>query len=127
MAWYYLDQNRNQVQIEKEGLKALLEAGAITKDTLVWNEAMTDWLPLSKALPDLVGERPALPVATPKVTLPKVNTPAASNPYVTPAVSQPGGSNLVDVREVTAVIGRNTGWIKFMAIMLIITGVFYLM
>jgi hypothetical protein len=50
MKWYYDGGNgQRQGPVSEAELDALLEAGSISTQTLVWNDTMSDWAPLSKA------------------------------------------------------------------------------
>lgn len=107
MAWYYLDSKQERIEVEQEALKRLLDAGVINRDTLVWNETLTDWTPLWKALPEAVAE----PAPT-----------QALNPYATPASSTLTTKGSSTIRDFAALIGANAGWIKFLGVVNIIWG-----
>ena len=47
MNWYYVDGGRQAGPVDDAGLYALLAAGKITNETLVWREGLTDWQPFS--------------------------------------------------------------------------------
>ncbi len=47
MNWYYVNQGQQVGPIDDDAVQRLVGAGAITADTLVWNETMTDWQPYS--------------------------------------------------------------------------------
>lgn len=65
MQWFYADDSDRQHEVSEEDLPALVEAGTIRKDTLVWNETLDDWKSASEARPDLFGGAPLPPALTP--------------------------------------------------------------
>src|SRR5215210_1480318 len=54
MSWYYAENNERRGPVEDAAFDALVSAGTVTPDTLVWQQGMDTWQPLSKA-----GYRPA--------------------------------------------------------------------
>ncbi|MEM9017192.1 MAG: DUF4190 domain-containing protein [Verrucomicrobiota bacterium] len=64
MRWYYADSSNQQQEATPERLAALVESGEITDQTLVWNESLPDWVPLSQASPELFGGAPRPPALT---------------------------------------------------------------
>jgi len=124
MQWYYLDAQRQQVQTDEAGLRRIHAEGGIGRDTLVWNETMTEWLPLAEALPGASASTRS-PVAVPVVTNPRVAPGgAALNPYSAPvssAADASGGS--ANVRAFAAILAENRKWAKFTGVLLIIYGV----
>lgn len=133
MQWYYLDSNRKQVEVSDEQLAELYKNGTINKDTLVWNEDMTDWTPLGTARPDIVTNAPvAGAVSTPEPSASAAAAPVVStskptggsgtglNPYAAPSSTlTPDNST---VRAIAGVLASNAAWIKFLAILNIISG-----
>jgi uncharacterized RDD family membrane protein YckC len=79
MSWYYAENNERRGPIEDAAFEALVSAGTITPQTLVWKEGMAEWTPYSN-----VG-RPASPVTTPQ----PVATATAEMPVATAAGAQP--------------------------------------
>ena len=45
MNWYYASQGRRVGPVDDTEFEALVETGAITQDTLVWNETLSKWTP----------------------------------------------------------------------------------
>lgn len=45
MNWYYASQGRRVGPVDDTEFEALVETGAITPDTLVWNETLSKWTP----------------------------------------------------------------------------------
>ena len=45
MNWYYASQGKRVGPVEDTEFEALVETGAITQDTLVWNETLSQWTP----------------------------------------------------------------------------------
>ncbi|MFT5470597.1 MAG: hypothetical protein ACI8UO_005726 [Verrucomicrobiales bacterium] len=75
MDWYYEHTGTQLGPISESELSRLVQSGAVTGATRVWNETLTDWSPLSTVAPHLV---PAVPA--------HASPPPASvqNPYQTP-------------------------------------------
>lgn len=49
--WYYIDQEGvRQGPISSSGIARAFEKGKLTIDSLVWNEELTDWIPVSSLL-----------------------------------------------------------------------------
>jgi len=73
MDWFYATKDKAQAgPVDEAALQRMLEEGAITKETLVWRDGMTDWAPLSTR-PELSvqGNRPlaaSLPGTPPEPT-----------------------------------------------------------
>ena len=59
--WYYAVNGERKGPVEEEELRALLSAGTVTGDALVWTAGMAQWLP-ARACPALAGQL-TLPVA----------------------------------------------------------------
>jgi hypothetical protein len=55
-AWFYASQDNRQISCSEDELRGLIAAGAVTADTFVWSEGMTDWQKAGE-IPDL---RPSL-------------------------------------------------------------------
>ncbi|MDX2226704.1 MAG: RDD family protein [Verrucomicrobiae bacterium] len=47
MNWYYIENKVRQGPVDEVAFKNLAEGGRITPETMVWQEGMTDWVPLS--------------------------------------------------------------------------------
>ena len=54
MSWYYAENNERRGPIEVPAFDALVHAGAIRPETLVWSEGMPGWVPYSQS-----GHQPA--------------------------------------------------------------------
>jgi hypothetical protein len=59
MQWFYASNGQQAGPISEAELEALLRAGTINPQTLIWREGMTDWQPLGVARP--VGGPPPIP------------------------------------------------------------------
>ena len=46
--WYYAIGNEQKGPLTGDQIRAILTAGTITRETLVWSPAMTGWLPLGQ-------------------------------------------------------------------------------
>ena len=54
MSWYYAENNERRGPIDVPAFDALIHAGAIKPETLVWSEGMPNWVPCSQS-----GHQPA--------------------------------------------------------------------
>jgi len=72
MSWYYAESGQPKGPITEDQLSALVAAGTVTQDTMVWREGMPGWEPLSKARPGGVAtpDHPAGPPASSAGTVP---------------------------------------------------------
>lgn len=52
MTWFYADDNDQQYEADESRLPDLVKDGTIRRDTLVWNETMTDWVKAQSVRPD---------------------------------------------------------------------------
>ena len=51
MDWYYAEENKRQIgPLSDDEFQKFVADGVVKPETLVWNEGMADWLPLSRAL-----------------------------------------------------------------------------
>jgi uncharacterized membrane protein len=69
MNWYYAAGGQQQGPVDDAQLDALIQAGTVTQDTLIWREGMAGWQPLRQARPT-AGGSPALaapPLAAPPI------------------------------------------------------------
>jgi len=55
MTWYYAQGDQRQGPVSDSELDALLAAGTINENTLVWKEGMANWMPLKEARPSAPG------------------------------------------------------------------------
>jgi hypothetical protein len=117
MHWYYLDAQRQQNQTDEASLRQLLENGTLEKSTLVWNETLTEWLPLSKALP-APGSGAGASAKSPEPPLPD---PSPSPSNAAPAFPLTGSA--AGVRAFAAILSVNSGWIRFLGGSLVLLGV----
>lgn len=51
MNWYYADNGQQAGPVDENQLRALIQSGRITAETLVWREGMSNWQPLREADP----------------------------------------------------------------------------
>ena len=49
MSWYYAENNERRGPIEDAAFQALVAAGTIRPETLVWRDGLTEWVPYSQA------------------------------------------------------------------------------
>jgi len=59
--WYYAVEGASVGPVSEEEFKALIAAGTIHSDTLVWQEGMDDWLPFGRA-DNQIGSGPVPPL-----------------------------------------------------------------
>ena len=68
--YYYLSSDRKQQgPVPEERLRALLVAGIVSADTLIWGEGMPGWQPLSNVLPtsaSSLGQQESVPTPAPQ-------------------------------------------------------------
>lgn len=91
--WYYLLKGEQFGPVSEEALRREILAGVIDAQTMVWNPAMTEWRPLSEALPDAVAIQvsspaPPVPPAPPAPPAPPV-PPTQPAPPTAPVSSAP--------------------------------------
>ena len=55
MSWYYAENNERRGPVEEAAFQALVTAGTITPDTLVWREGFANWIPYSQAVSAAAG------------------------------------------------------------------------
>lgn len=67
MDWYYANERDEQIQLSEDELKTLAEGGAVSPDSLIWNESMSDWKPCREVKPEWFS--PAEQSAPPAVSL----------------------------------------------------------
>ena len=63
MSWYYAENNERRGPIEDDAFQALVAAGTIQPDTLVWREGLASWVPYREAASGAAGPsepRPAV-------------------------------------------------------------------
>ena len=65
MEWYYADAAEQQHTVQEEQLPELVANGTIQRNTLVWNESMSDWKPAGEVRPDLFEGTAAGPALSP--------------------------------------------------------------
>lgn len=69
MDWYYSKNNQQQGPVTRERLEELVRSGEVKPFDLVWNETMTDWVPLGSlpgfALPPVPQAQSPGPSAAP--------------------------------------------------------------
>lgn len=65
MQWIYADEAEQQHEFSEEQFPALISSNRIGRETLVWNETMSDWQPCAEVRPDLFDGIPMPPALTP--------------------------------------------------------------
>ncbi|MEM9280749.1 MAG: CD225/dispanin family protein [Verrucomicrobiota bacterium] len=88
MDWYYASNGQQQGPVSEEQLTELVQQGAVKGTDLVWNESMTDWIPLN-SIPQFSAALEPTQSAV-EATPP---TPEASSSSVAPVLSQATSSS----------------------------------
>lgn len=65
--WHYLDKAEQPRQTPESELVSMVEANEISRDSLVWNEDLTNWTPAHNVLPELFNTGSSNRVAPPPV------------------------------------------------------------
>ncbi|MFT5467352.1 MAG: hypothetical protein ACI8UO_002456 [Verrucomicrobiales bacterium] len=55
--WYYLDSSNERHQVSESELGSFAHAGTITKETNLWTNGMSSWLPAGQLKPGIFGEQ----------------------------------------------------------------------
>jgi hypothetical protein len=91
--WYYAQGDKEQGPVTLVQIKALIQAGKIKPDDLVWKDGMEDWLP-AKTVPGLLSGEAPLPEpaaaarAKTAAVAPKIEAPARpAEPTAPPAAA----------------------------------------
>lgn len=82
--YFYIDSNKQQIgPLAEDALMVLMRCGAIYRQTLIWTEGLTDWMPFGEVFPES-GEETSMPAlgVEPSTTVPEA--PAASLPQEQP-------------------------------------------
>ncbi|MEM7384679.1 MAG: DUF4190 domain-containing protein [Verrucomicrobiota bacterium] len=58
MQWHYVTATKDRKEISEEDLARLVAEEEVKRDTLIWREGMTDWLPVSQVRPEFFGGTP---------------------------------------------------------------------
>jgi uncharacterized membrane protein YhaH (DUF805 family) len=77
-AWYYVSNGEKQGPLGVEQMTALLQARAITADTLVWTNGMAEWTPLGRSALATAAPGPEARPAPPAMPPSPVATSAAT-------------------------------------------------
>lgn len=130
MQWYYQDEADGQTPFDESYIAALSSGGRIKPTTLVWNDTLSGWVPAAEAFPE----------AYPGVSLPPsgvlpVQSQAAAvrseavEPETrrTTLTHEPVKIINEDLRELVkdlaSYISANRFWMKFLGVLMIISGV----
>jgi 4-amino-4-deoxy-L-arabinose transferase-like glycosyltransferase len=82
MEWYYAKNGQQLGPVSQESLLGMYQRGEIKGSDLVWNETMSEWMPLTAA-PGLPGMPPPMTSPAPADTPPPYSGPAGG--YTPPA------------------------------------------
>ncbi len=75
--WYYGSEGQQHGPLEEEALKALIQSGEISPDTLIWKEGMSDWLPVAQ-IPEFTQTSPTMAAHDGSVYAPPSVNPATA-------------------------------------------------
>jgi uncharacterized membrane protein len=82
MDWYYVVDGQQVGPVSEQDLKALVDAGTVTGETLVWHEGMENWVPQNTVAAEIAAT-------------PATHMPAGDGPIAPPA----GGKSTLSLRE----------------------------
>ena len=102
MSWYYAENNERRGPVEDAAFDAMVRAGSIRPDMLVWREGMANWAPFAEA-----GYRPAAAVPPPTGATPAA---AGAAPGVEMGVCSESGRTFLrsELIEIVAARAQNT-------------------
>ena len=88
MEWYYANESDQQISFPEEDFQRLVDEGAIKRETLVWNETMSDWKACGYVRPGMFdGVTPAASATPPQQAS---GAAAATQPAVVPGAPPVG-------------------------------------
>ena len=62
--YFYIDSNKQQIgPLAEDALMVLMRCGAIYRQTLIWTEGLTDWMPFGIVFPECAKEVSPTPIA----------------------------------------------------------------
>jgi len=145
MQWYYLDEQQQQKPFDENYIAALAADKRIKPDTLVWNETLPAWTAAANTFPSSFPGVSLSPSAAaqsspapqssappqqqgpvPHATGPQPGVSESTSPQ---SVSRRGGIEVKNerlremVKDFASYINAQSGWLKFVGVMLIIGGV----
>lgn len=106
--WYYIDEQLQQIETDEAGIRRLAETGELRPDVLVWNDSLTEWLPLKRAIS-----------ASPPPEVPEDETGTLIPAYRAPL----GGPSESNIRSLASALARNAGWARFLGIVSLLCGI----
>jgi hypothetical protein len=137
MQWLFVAANGQQFSCNESDVPALVQAGQIHSQTLMWREGLSEWVPAGTALPGAFGTSPAAAATQPMDPRPAAQTAVqtaaqtatqrAVQPTSRPMAPAADRSDANVVRYVTQPLMRRKGWIKFFGVTSIIYGVLSLL
>lgn len=106
MQWYYLDDQRQQMESDEETLRRMSASGELPPDTLVWNDSLTGWAPLKRVFS-----------GSPLTRAQADETGTQILPYQAPA-----GSLGASHRALATILAREAGWTRLLAVLVLLAG-----
>ena len=88
MDWYYVADGQQVGPVSEQDLKALVDAGTVTGETLVWHEGMQDWVPQSTVASEITASAERHPAGPGPVAPPGEGTSGLSLKKQEPAPAQ---------------------------------------
>lgn len=107
--WYYLDDERQQVETDETTLRRLAASGELRPETLVWNDSWTAWAPLRRLLS-----------GDPLTGVPSDETGTQIVPFQTPVNGNRGSGNIYSL---AATLARKSAWTRALAVLSLVTGI----
>ncbi len=151
MQWIFVAADGQQYSFSEADLASLIQTGQITGQTLLWREGMAQWTPAASLFPSAFGPSPSAtqPMGAPSGGAPGPRSPAPAprqpgapaSPQATSSLRQPaattgalrgaGGPSgsavpMPDpgaIRRLATPLFARKGWIKFLAVLIILVGV----
>ena len=130
--WLFVSSSGQQFTAHEPDVPALVQSGQISAQTLMWREGMSEWMPAASVFPALFMSSAAA------VTQPMVGGPSAALAReaavtsltaagrATAAGASVPAPDPAAVRRLASPLFQRKGSVKFLAVMLIVSGVLFL-
>ena len=130
--WLFVSSSGQQFTAHEPDVPALVQSGQITAQTLMWREGMSEWMPAASVFPALFMSSAAA------VTQPMIGGPSAALAReaavtsltaagrATAAGASVPAPDPAAVRRLASPLFQRKGSVKFLAVMLIVSGVLFL-
>jgi len=130
--WLFVSSSGQQFTAHEPDVPALVQSGQISAQTLMWREGMSEWMPAASVFPALFMSSAAA------VTQPMIGGPSAALAReaavtsltaagrATAAGASVPAPDPAAVRRLASPLFQRKGSVKFLAVMLIVSGVLFL-